>query len=81
LAKAARWVETGENPAILAFLSQPPAETLLAIHNLSGRRQVVDLPVTAGSRFEDVFSGQVYTSEAALHLEIEPYAYLWLKEI
>jgi maltose alpha-D-glucosyltransferase/alpha-amylase len=75
------WVETNENPAILAFYRIAPAETLLAVHNLSGTKQGVDLAVTGAGRFEDVFGGKQVTAERGLHLELEPYAYQWLKKI
>jgi maltose alpha-D-glucosyltransferase/alpha-amylase len=75
------WVEPTGSPAILAFYRSAPAEKLLAVHNLSGRVLAVDLPIAPGSHFEELFSGKKYASPSALHVELEPYAYLWLKRI
>ena len=77
------WLETAGSASVLAFYRSAPAETILAVHNLSDRLQGIDLPVPAGARFEELFSGAQLVSAPAsgLHLELEPYAYLWLKRI
>jgi maltose alpha-D-glucosyltransferase/alpha-amylase len=69
--------------AVLALLRTHGDETILALSNLSGEPQAVDLDLArwAGSQPADLFSGQALATvgSAPYHLGLEGYGYRWLR--
>ncbi len=73
------WIETGTN-AVMAFYRFNDQESILAIHNLSGRPQPVMLHL-AGSHtsWTDLHTDQeISTARQPLKLTLTPHQYLWL---
>jgi maltose alpha-D-glucosyltransferase/alpha-amylase len=71
------------NQAVLAFLRINAQETVLCLHNLSAKPQVIELDLApfAGSRSIDLFSQELLTacSAAPYPLKLARYEYHWLR--
>ena len=72
-----------DNRAVLAYLRSDGEETILAVHNLSGERQVVEMDLASfeGARPADLFSGEVLppVAQAPYRLVLDRYQYRWLR--
>lgn len=71
------WTETGSD-AVMAFYRLLQKERLLVIHNVSAGPQTVSIP--ASGRFQDLIAGGGFQAEGALHLTLDAYQYMWLKQ-
>jgi maltose alpha-D-glucosyltransferase/alpha-amylase len=74
------WIDF-ENEAIAAFQRMYQGETILAAHNLSGRKQKMLWPLKKPvTSMTDLLTGQSFhLSNERLEIELEPFQYLWLK--
>ncbi len=70
-----------ENQAVLPFLNSHEQDVVLALHNLSDKRQKVNLDLSrfAAQSLSDCFSGeQLATASQQTGLELKPYEFIWL---
>jgi maltose alpha-D-glucosyltransferase/alpha-amylase len=71
-----------DNPHILAILRVHESETILAIHNLTGSVQQVELDLSSyrGQQPLDVLSSTLYhtVEDEPYYIELTPFAYRWL---
>jgi maltose alpha-D-glucosyltransferase/alpha-amylase len=71
------------SPAVLAFVVSDGKEHILAVHNLSGVPQAVELDLSRwqGAGVRHLFSGQSLPARAThpYKLSMQPYEYLWLQ--
>jgi len=73
------------NPAVMAVVRVGNAETLLAVHNLSGSSQtcLLDLSRWQCSGLEDLFSKQSFqpVSPGRYELTLNEYGYVWARVV
>lgn len=56
------------------------SETIIALHNITGKAVLVDVPTAKVEIWKDVLSEEEYTSyESTVQIVMEPYQVLWLK--
>ena len=75
------WIDCGETKAAV-FERSSADETIIAVHNLSGERLHVEIPINepAIETLEDLFSTASFpVQERRLELILLPYQYLWLR--
>ncbi|MEJ2210989.1 MAG: maltose alpha-D-glucosyltransferase [Anaerolineae bacterium] len=79
---ASAGLPAARNNAILAFLRADGDETVLAVHNLSGRAQTftLDLSTAAGAAPRDLFTEEQLPpiTAASYPLQLDRYGYRWL---
>jgi maltose alpha-D-glucosyltransferase/alpha-amylase len=70
-----------ENEQIAAFQRTLQGGSMLAIHNLSGGKQTILLPIKKPvTSMTDLLTGQeIFASDEQVEIELEPYQYFWLK--
>ena len=72
------WVET-DNSCLAVYRREYQGEVLLILNNLSSQPQAVALPVKYQTTYVDLISNTEQRIQSALTLQ--PYAYLWLKQV
>ena len=74
------WLDT-RNPAVLAHCCSGERSSVMAVHNLSGKAQTVEIRLSrqADALF-DLLHNREHEVNGALKLRLKPYGYLWLRE-
>ena len=77
---ACEWLDT-RNPAVLAHCCSGEQSGVIAIHNLSGKTQNVEirLPRKVKALF-DLLHNKQHEIDGPLKLKLKPYGFMWLRE-
>ncbi len=74
------WVDIG-NESIALYQRTYQGETILAMHNVSDRRQQITMPIKKPvTGMTDLLTGKKFVASGeGLKIALEPYQYFWLK--
>src|SRR5262245_6835157 len=77
---ACEWLDT-RNPAVLAHCCSGEQSSVIAVHNLSGKAQNVQIRLsrTIEGLF-DLLHNREHEIDGSLKLKLKPYGYVWLRE-
>jgi maltose alpha-D-glucosyltransferase/alpha-amylase len=77
---ACEWLET-RNPAVLAHCCSGEESSVIAVHNLSGKPQKVEIRLSRKPEcLYDLLHNCDHKVDGSLKLKLKPYGYAWLRE-
>jgi maltose alpha-D-glucosyltransferase / alpha-amylase len=77
---ACEWLDT-RNSAVLAHCCSGEQSSVIAVHNLSGKPQNVEIRLSRKvAALFDLLHNREHEIDGPLKLNLTPYGYLWLRE-
>jgi maltose alpha-D-glucosyltransferase/alpha-amylase len=77
---ACEWLDT-RNPAVLAHCCSGEQSSVIAVHNLSGKAQNVEIRLSRNVKaLFDLLHNREHEIDGPLRLKLKPYGYAWLRE-